>query len=168
MQARAQILAVVATLVLGTSTLVSGEAMVYLRGDFDGDGALTERDVFHAIDYWFSQATVASIESTDLNDDGQFDVADVNALVEIVFTGTRRYLPSLERVEFIRGDVNHDGVLDDADYVLMRSYLDGSTTDVEILDSMDVAQDGRLTEADLRGLVRLIAAQPQPREGSTG
>ncbi len=30
--------------------------------------AHTERDIFHAIDYWFSQRSVASIESADVND----------------------------------------------------------------------------------------------------
>ncbi|MEM7263822.1 MAG: dockerin type I domain-containing protein, partial [Planctomycetota bacterium] len=136
MQARAQVLSMVMVLFFGLTSFTHADSATFLRGDLDGDGEVTLRDIHHAVDYWYGQQTVEVIEATDVNNDGCFNSLDVAGMIDQVFFDVGRS-PVAERVIFTRGDVDADGAIGVSDLIALISYLRGDCSPYEILDAMD-------------------------------
>ena len=71
---------------VGPSTQGEGEAL-FLRGDVNGDGVITEADSNLMMDWIFGMTDEPPcLDAADLNDDGYINVTDSRLLLDFIFT----------------------------------------------------------------------------------
>ncbi len=77
----------------------------------------------------------------------------VAALVGVLLLSVGLYIVAVETTQYVPGDINNDGVVDTADVITLRRYLNGDS-DLEYQEiALDINNDGAVDTADV-GLLR--------------
>lgn len=128
------------------------ETITFRRGDLDNDGVVTVHDVV-LFDKWVLGEPVKVIEALDVNDDGVIDAADRDRM--LFMTIERRAVPA-ERLEFIRGDADCDGLIGIQDLFFIMNWAVGISIGHAVLDASDVNRDGRIDTQDQMDIMAII------------
>lgn len=159
------------------SNFPNAQAIVFIRGDIDGDGLITMGDSQALAAFLNGQADPPEVlDTADVNDDGEINRKDLDDLLAAI-SGTFRIPPPFPEAGidptpddiddiklFIRGDVNEDGRIDmgDAIFILNSIFAGGSSP--SCLDSADVDDDGRITIGDAIYLLNyMFSGGPEPK-----
>lgn len=81
-----------------------------------------------------------------------------------------KYTTGPEAPSYKRGDVNNDGVVDEADLLAIRRHISGEAplTDEAAFNAADVNDDGVVDEQDYQGVEAIISKQADLREITVG
>ena len=129
-------------------TVVPVVTPTFLLGDSNADGRVTTTDLHHLIAFLYLQGPAPSpLIRDDLDGDGNVDIADVTAMVEMVY-GQLRARASV-------ADLNADGVVNNADLTYLVKYLfeNGPVPD---LAKADLDGDGNVDIADVTAMVQYV------------
>ncbi|MEK7570614.1 MAG: dockerin type I domain-containing protein [Patescibacteria group bacterium] len=120
----------------------------FLLADSNADGRVTNADIDHLVAYLFSGGPAPSpLGRDDLDVDGSVDIADLTAMIDMLFAQFRTRVQA--------ADLNVDGVVNVADVTYLVNYLfnQGPAPD---LTKADVDGDGSVDIADLTVLVTYV------------
>lgn len=131
-----KILTSIITMVMAVAVVapVSASASTTLRGDINGNGVVSEAD-FDLLQSYVVADEQIDLDRTDLNNDGELTFLDLLVLKNILDT-----LPT--------DDVNGSGVVNQADFQLLRQRIADDSVDVNLARA-DVNSDGQISIADL-------------------
>ena len=127
------------------------------RGDADANRTLDHGDAKTMLDILFGGAKpYVSTRDLDYNEDGSFDIADVDALLrDLQKTGGSRSQPRTEKA--VLGDANDDGRVDIADLTCFMQWLfGGGECPKAPSEALDMNRDGRIDIADLQALQQAV------------
>jgi len=152
-------LLVLATLLLG-STQLGAEQMTFARGDVDGDGRFSSRDLVLMVDWIAGIKRVDVITALDLDRNGRISSADV---LQMFIVSRSTAPPRMETLRFDRGDLNGDLQFDMSDLMILGRYLTGSGSIPVALDAADLDRSGWIDRQDQVLLERLVRSGSGPR-----
>ncbi|MFA6587510.1 MAG: dockerin type I domain-containing protein [Patescibacteria group bacterium] len=114
--------------------------------DFNGDGKVNLSDVDYLIAYILKNGPApADLDAADVNGDGLVNIGDCIALV--------RMLTNVNALDFIRGDVDKDGLVTQSDIDFLIAYLFKNGPAPEPIGRGDVNADGLVNIGDAIALV---------------
>ena len=121
-----------------------------LKGDVNGDGKVTQADVYTLNQYYVGNTTNIDMDNADMNDDGRISLTDIDRVQNLV----NKLYPDM-------GDVNDDGVINQKDAEAIKSYRMGYNVKIN-MDKADMDGDGEITMADI-SRVQQLADELDPR-----
>ncbi len=127
------------------------------RGDADANKMVDYSDAKTMLDILFGGARqFVSTRDFDYNEDDQFNIADVGALLrDLQETGGRRSQPTLGKA--VLGDANDDGHVDIADLTVFLQWLFGGGPRPKApVEALDANRDGRIDIADFQALQQAV------------
>jgi len=145
------LLGLAATTDLAAQSIGDATSAKVSRGDADGSGTLDATDVKTMLGILFGgQKQSVSSRDLDVNRDGRFDIADVEALGRIIDGTSEGKKPAETRTErVVLGDANDDGKVDIADLSVLGQYLATGKHPQAPSEASDVNRDGKIDVADL-------------------
>jgi len=118
-----------------------------IKGDFDGDSEISQRDVLILAAETGREIYVAN-DARDINQDGVISLEDAIELSESCTIECEGII-----VERVHGDLNNDQCVDRSDYsILMTDLRNGPPNNIDY----DLNDDGQVTRADVRTLIGLF------------
>ena len=121
------------------------------RADVDGDGNVSGNDAQMVLEFYVSAILCENDILGDAEGDNTVDIGDPVRINRY----HNKTIGNLD-IDFIRADVNKDGIVNNYDSKLVQKYLAGYT-DVFNVRYGDTNSDGEVTEADARKLARFLA-----------
>ena len=115
----------------------------WLAGDANQDGTVNEVDLDVLRENWL--ANDADWSRGDFTGDGVVAADDLNLLAKNWLTSQA---PLQASEAFDVHDIDRDGIVSDADVQIIIDYLDGKEVEPDVLERLDVNQDGSVSPLD--------------------
>lgn len=125
-----------------------------IAGDANNDGKVDTKDYAVMRDYILGyRGDIPNANAADIDLDGNITNDDIIRLVN---------MPELQNLQYRPGDVNYDGVVDQADVDDLTNYLNKRPSNFSIFNHADMNNDGNLDFNDVAKIQEMIAPPPPP------
>ena len=124
-----------------------------VKGDANGDGVVDLKDLKAMVDRMFDNSVDINMKNVDFDGDGKISINDISEVIKLIVEPNTE--PEPPEKQILKGDVNGDGKVTQADaYTLERYYL-GYDVDIN-MDNADMNDDGKVSILDVNKLKNLV------------
>ena len=135
-----------------------------VKGDANGDGKVDLNDLKVMVDRMFDDKVDIKMKNVDFDDDGKISLKDISKVIDILLEKGESddpIEPDPPPKQILKGDVNGDGKVTQADVYTLEQYYVGNTKDIN-MDNADMNDDGKISIIDI-SKVKQLADELDPQ-----
>ena len=130
-----------------------------VKGDANGDGVVDLKDLKTMVDHMFDETVDIKMKNVDFDGDGKISLKDISKVIDILINPNNNDdeidEPDPPPKQILKGDVNGDGKVTQADVYTLDQYYVGNTKDIN-MDNADMNDDGKISLIDIDKVQNLV------------